>query len=200
MKTKNWKTWPLVLCAVLIVGCTSSDKKNASKEKTSDKMGVNMAELKLATVNTDSLFDQYLLVGKMNKEMEQVEKKLQNDLQNQTVSFKKEYENYLKVGSTMTLNEQKRKEEYLTQKQQRIVELQQKYSEQIMQMRAQKMQEVQDKVFGFIEKYNKEHGQYNLILSNARTSGVLYAAPSMDITTEVIKAINEEYNKTNTKH
>jgi Skp family chaperone for outer membrane proteins len=52
---------------------------------------------------------------------------------------------------------------------------------------------VEDKIFSFIEEFNKQNGNYSIIMSKSRASGTLYSSPSMDITAAVLEAMNEEY-------
>ena len=120
-------------------------------------------------------------------------------MQKQAQDFQTEYENYLKVGATMTLSEQRKKEEYLTQKRENLEQLGARYENQIMSLRLQRMEEVQYAVFEFIERYNAEHGQYTFVISNARTSGVLYSPANIDITDEVLSALNAEYGQKKAK-
>lgn len=155
-----------------------------------------LGSLRIATVNTDSILVEYLFVEKIQAEMTETEMKLQKDLERQMSDFQRDYENYLKVGATMTLDEQNRKEAQLTQRQQNLIQLEQQYSNQLMQHRAQKMEEVQSKIFSFVEEYNKENGNFDMVISSSRTSGVLYSRPAMDITAGVIEALNEDYLKT----
>jgi outer membrane protein len=182
-----------LLALTTLIGCkqqTSTTNQNAP---------VAAGNLRIATVNIDSLSANFDMLDVAKKEIEATNTKLENDLQRQMTAFRADYDNYLKVGATMTLSEQKKKEAQLEQRQQNLVSLQQRYSEQAAQVQIQKMQEVQEYIFSFIAKYNNEHDQYNIILPKSMTGGVLYADPSMDITGEIINAINEDYSKNNKK-
>jgi outer membrane protein len=179
---------------IAFTGC-----KQQTTSKTSENATATAGGLRIATVNTDSLSANFDMVDAVKKEIEATNRKLENDFQSQSTSFRADYENYLKVGATMTLSEQKKKEAQLEQRQQNLVALQQRYSEQATQVQIQKMQEIQDYIFTFIEKYNREHDKYNIILPKAMAGGVLYADPSMDITGEIIDAINADYAKTRKK-
>lgn len=50
---------------------------------------------------------------------------------------------------------------------------------------------VQDSILSYIEEYNKAHG-YDAIFMKAAT---LYIDPALDITDEILKGLNERYNK-----
>ncbi len=184
----------LLFCG-LATACTQDKQpQTATSENVAENSETSIANM-IAMIDTDSIFAQYDMVADMLKELEAVEKKLMNDLQAQAKRFQDEYENYLKVGSTMTLSEQKKKEEQLGARQQQLQQLEQQYSQQLMDTRTQKNQEVNNQIFAFIEEYNKEHGNFPIVMSKARTSGVLYSLPSMDITVDVIEALNADYSK-----
>ncbi|MDR1739916.1 MAG: OmpH family outer membrane protein [Bacteroidales bacterium] len=185
----------IILGFISLFGCKSDAPKTNSEIK-----AVPTGEgLRIATVNTDSLSANFDMVAEITKEIEATGKKLEGDLRRQMTAFQSDYENYLKIGATMTLSEQKKKEAQLESRQQELAALQQRYSEQAAQHQIQKMQEVQEYIFAFIASYNKEHGKYNVILPRSMSSGILYADPEMDITGEVIEAINAEYAKTRKK-
>jgi outer membrane protein len=157
-------------------------------------------EITIATIDTDLIFASYDMVADVMKELEDVEKNLSDDMQRQAAKFQTDYENYLKIGATLTLSEQKKREEQLGKRQEELQQLGQRYERQFMEARAQKNQEVQDQIFSFIEEYNKTNGNFALILSKARSNAaVLYSLPSMDITEAVIEAMNAEYSKNRRK-
>lgn len=187
----------LFIVVVLFLFTSCLGEKQADEKSQVKVQNVDVSGITYAFIDTDTLFDKYLKIQEVKELLEKTEKKLTADYERQVTSFKNEYENYLKVGATMTLSEQKKKEEYLNQRNQNIQQLEKTYAEQLMVLRAQKNQEVQDEVFSFIERYNKENGNFTMILSKARTSGVLVSDPSMDITKEVLEAINQEYLKKN---
>lgn len=196
------KVFLAVLCAsaALMTGCNGNQSETGKPAADGAAVAaVQTGTMTVATVNTDTLFARYQMVEDVTAELEKTEKKLQADLQKQAQDFQTEYENYLKVGATMTLSEQRKKEEYLTQKRESLEQLGARYENQIMSLRLQRMEEVQNAVFEFIDRYNAAHGQYTFVISNARTSGVLYSPANIDITAEVLSAINAEYGQKKAK-
>lgn len=196
------KVFLAVLCAsaALMTGCNGNQSETGKPATEGAAVAaVQTGTMTVATVNTDTLFARYQMVEDVTAELEKTEKKLQADLQKQAQDFQTEYENYLKVGATMTLSEQRKKEEYLTQKRESLEQLGARYENQIMSLRLQRMEEVQNAVFEFIDRYNAAHGQYTFVISNARTSGVLYSPANIDITDEVLSAINAEYGQKKAK-
>lgn len=168
---------------------TSDDAVTAAVQQAS----VPVSELKIATVNMDSINMGYQMVADVQKEIAQTEERLMKDMENQANSFQREYENYLKIGATLTLSEQKKREEALSQKQQSITGLQQTYANQLVALQAQRTQEITTAVLEFVERFNAENGQFTMVITTGSASPVLYSAPSMDITAAVLEGLNKEY-------
>ncbi|MDR2907715.1 MAG: OmpH family outer membrane protein [Bacteroidales bacterium] len=179
----------------IVTGCQTKNSETTPVAVTAS----SDSTITIATIDTDSIFANYDMVADVMKELDGVDRKLSGDLEQRAKNFQTDYENYLKVGATMTLSEQKKKEEQLQQRQQELQQLEQRYTQQLMETRAQKNQDVQDKIFAFVEEYNKANGNFTIILSKARTSGVIYSLPSMDITEAVLEALNADYSKNRKK-
>jgi outer membrane protein len=197
-----------LIYVTFILGGIAVSCQSKSSENTVFSAG--LAEgITIAMVDTDSIFAKYDMVADVMKELEGVETKLTNDLQQQARNLQSDYqkiekdvENYQKIGHSLTLSEQRQREEQFQKRgeqiqarQGEIQQLEQRYMQQLMELRAQKNDEVQNAIFSFIEKYNKAHGNYTIIMSKARTSGVLYSLSSMDITAPVLEALNAEYSQ-----
>jgi len=186
-----------IIYATLILGVIATSCQHKQSDPTVKKVFSEGSGISIATIDTDSIFANYDMVADMIRELEGVERRLTEDLQRQAQAWQTDYENYLRVGATMTLSEQRRREEQLERRRDELQQLEQRYMQQLMETRARKNQEVQDKIFSFIEEYNKEHGNYTIILSKARSNAaVLYSLPSMDITAGVLIALNEDYGRT----
>jgi outer membrane protein len=184
-----------------------------SKQSETSVVAGSVEGITIAMIDTDSIFENYDLVADVMRELEEVERRLTNDLQQQAKNLQsdyqkieKDFENYQKIGHSLTLSEQRQREEQFQKRgeqiqvrQGEIQQLEQRYMQQLMELRAQKNEEVQDAIFAFVEKYNKEHENYSIIMSKARTSGVLYSLPSMDITASVLQAMNAEYSQNRRK-
>lgn len=163
------------------------------KEHISQPVSIN-SNLTIAYVDSDTLWENYDFVKDTKAYLEELEKKLTNDYKSQAITFKNDYENYLKTGASFTLSEQKKKEAALQQRQNNLMELEKKYSSQLAEIKQNKNIEVQDSIFSFINRFNKGP-KYTFILEKSRISGILFANDSLDITKEIVKGLNEVYHK-----
>lgn len=194
MKINTLKIGLCVLSmSFMAVSCNSKDSTADNVAAAVQQASVPVSELKIATVNMDSINMGYKMVADIQKELSDTEARLTKDVENQAASFQREYENYLKIGATLTLSEQKKREEALSQKQQSIAGLQQTYANQLVALQAQRTQEVTTAVLEFVERFNAENGQYTMVITTGSASPILYSAPSMDITSAVLEGLNKEY-------
>jgi len=150
--------------------------------------------LSIAFVDSDTLWENYEFVKVTKKELEDLELKLTNNYKAQAMAFKAEYESYLKTGASLALNEQKKKEAALQQKQSGLMELEKSLASQLNEVKQNKNIQVQDSIFAFIKRFNQGQ-KYSFILEKSRMSGILFANDSLNITKAVIKGLNEAYDK-----
>lgn len=184
----------ILAIAACIFATSCQDKKNTAGESVAASQPVAAVEgLTIATVNIDSINMGYQLVADIQRELERTEARLTADVQNQASAFQKEYDNYLKIGATLTLSEQHRREEELTKKQQSIGELQQTYANQLATLQVQRMEEVTNRILDFVKRYNEQNQNFSMIIYTGKSSNILYSQPSMDITSAILSGLNKEY-------
>ncbi len=198
MEKNNLKSTVAIIVAIIAVGCAAASFFFNKQEN--NQAGVNTNTIKnqaitVACVDTDTLFAKYDMVADVTNEIAKTEKKINADYTSRAQKLASDFDNYVnKTGASMTLSEQKKKEEQLTNAKKSLEELEKKYSEQLIKMKIDKNNEITNNIFSFIEQYNKENGNYTFIISKSRTSGVLYSPENVDITKEVVEAINKAYH------
>lgn len=147
-------------------------------------------------VNTDSIWAKYKFVNDKKKELEEYEEKLQQNYNARLKALEKEYNDYLKEGSSgkLTLAQQKKKEEELGNKQQELSEYDRKLSAQFMELQQKLNYQIQDSIVNYIKR-NVKKNKFIYVLGYSRSSGILYADDKLDITKEIVNGLNEEYGK-----
>lgn len=187
----------MLLAGASLLSLTACNQKDKSlkeyTEKIASERSVAPSGIRIAAVNMDRVNDEFQMVADVQKELSDTEQRLTADVQRQAANFQNEYENYLKIGATLTLAEQKRREANLEKRQQDIAALQQTYANQLVTLQTQRMEDVTNTILSYIERYNEANGPYTLVVMTGRNSGVLYAQPSLDVTQEVIDGLNQEY-------
>lgn len=194
MNKDIFKTGILALAfGVCAFSCQNKQNAAGTQPTASNTTAVAVEGLTIATVNIDSINMGYQLVADIQRELERTETRLTADVQNQANAFQKEYENYLKIGATLTLSEQHKREEELTKKQQALGELQQTYANQLANLQVQRMEEVTNRILDFVKRYNEQNQNFSMIIYTGKSSNILYSMPSMDITSAILDGLNKEY-------
>lgn len=179
----------IILALAALVIAFSGGKSSSKQEN-----AVAPGNLSFAWVNTDTIWEKYNFVTDVKAELATYEKNLQDQYAASVSAFQKEYDAYIKKASAyqLSLEEQKKTEEKLAQKQQGLQELDAKLSQQLMDAKTARNMEVHDSIVNFIARFNKDK-KYNFILERSYGGGLLYADSTMDITNEIIKGLNKEY-------
>lgn len=176
---------------------TQCAPKEAGTQPTSSPQpaGQSLHSPKIAYVNLDSLMGKYNLAQDINKEMmrkeEDIKMKLTDkykDLQADQADFDR------KVKNNVYATQERAQSEYnrLLQKEQDIIQLEQRLTLEFEQEGLQKNQALRDSINKFISEYNKDKG-YDFIITKLGEN-LLYANPAYDITQEVVNGLNQRYN------
>ena len=177
--------------AALFVIVFTGDKKQAPA-------AVEPSEIMpVAYLNIDSLLVNYTFAQEVNeklmKKQEDARLKLNTKartLQNEMADFQRKLENNAFLSRERAEREQQR----LLGKQQELQELEAKLTEDILIENQKLNAQLADTLNNFLAEFNAD-GRYHMILSNNAKDNVLQAAPSYDITNEVIAALNARYEK-----
>lgn len=164
--------------------------------------------LTVAYVNTDTLMSQYQYAIDLQKRLESLQAQKTNEYKNKiqkfesdAAAFQNEYQNYLKTGDQLTLSQQQAKEKNLKnsqsnlqERQFKLQELESQYAQQLQLQTMQESEKMTKAVYAFIRDYNEKYLHYDIILSKSFSSSpVLYGKEDLDITSVIVKGLNEEY-------
>ena len=151
-------------------------------------------DLKVAYINSDSLLNNYEFFKEMENKLEEKRKKLEAEFQNRAQGLQSEINNFQQSAGNMTISQARAVEEDLLKKQQNLRQYQDQLTQQLLNEEA----EINERLYNKVSEYLKEYGSRNnleLVLTYQKGSGVLYANDSLNITTEVVKGLNELYTK-----
>ncbi|UII24075.1 OmpH family outer membrane protein [Fulvivirga ligni] len=190
------KNLSLVLNVILIiaVGVLYVLHFNTDHSEETKEAGILQAsEYSVAYINSDSLVKNYELFQKKQEELTAKSEKLQKEYQARAEGLQKEVNDYQRNVNNLTIGQAKAVEENLMKKQQNLRMYQEGLSQQIMQDQSKMNEEIYTKISGFLKDYSSKRG-LELVVQYTPGSDILYANDSMNITTNVIKGLNEAYN------
>jgi outer membrane protein len=178
MKNKNLIVIALCLLAVLIVAMLLIN---------------NFANKKIVYVETGILFEQYEGMKKARIQMELKQKELKAGVDSLVNLFQEDLKTYERNRSKMSAKERELKEELLRVRQQQVNNYHQSIQKKSTEEEQRLTQTQVNRINDFLKEYGKEKG-YRFILGANGSGNVVYALEALNITTEVLEGLNEEYN------
>lgn len=143
---------------------------------------------KIAYVESGKLLDGYQGMKDARRNFETKARRW--EAQNKTLvqGFQAAVQQYQQKAESMTQEQRAATEQQLQGRQMQVAQEQEKLQRQAQEEEAKMTQQVLDRANKQIEKYGKAHG-YRLILSGS----LAYGRKDLDITTPVLKYLNDEY-------
>ena len=184
-----------ITLGVLLAGSIAACNKPAT---TDNKTTTTMAVPDKATivfVNNDTLLSKYNYAKDVSKTLQDKGKSAQGDLASRGQAFQREVAEYQKTANTLPADQRQTTEQRLQREQQDLQGYQQNATAQFQNEQSTQAGKVYDKIADFVKGYAKEKG-YKMVLTYSKANPtVLYGDPSLDVTADVIKRLNDAYVK-----
>jgi outer membrane protein len=165
----------------------------------SSPVDTSSVNLKIAYIYSDSVLKHYDYLKVNRDQLETKTKKMDSEYRNRAMGLQSEITNYQRNASSMTPNQARATEEDLGKKQQNLQMYQQSLQQQLMQEEQKLNKELYDRITSFLKEYGQGKG-LQVVLKFDPASDVLYGRENLDITDEVIKGLNANYQvEKNTK-
>ncbi|MES2427351.1 MAG: OmpH family outer membrane protein [Bacteroidota bacterium] len=146
-------------------------------------------------INADTLLTKYDYAKDMQTRLNEKGKAAEAEVTSKQQALQREIAEYQKVAGTLAADKRQETEQRLGREQQDFQRYQQSESAAIQQEQAVETNKLFQKTADFAKSYAKEKG-YKLVLTYSRSApGVLYVDPSLDITAEALKTLNDAYAK-----
>lgn len=186
----------VISCAALVLVFVMPGKKTNTASATSGE-GIT-TNGQVAYIQLDSLMSKYDMYNDLSSALESKATKVQSDLQRRGTKLEsdmKTFQNSLNKG-LLIRSEAQRQQDDLLQRQQTLQNEANNKQAELQEENQVMMNRVVDALNVYIQKYNDEHN-YSLIFTTSGTPGSIIVGDSaLDITDEVVDAMNAEYVKT----
>jgi outer membrane protein len=194
MKTTYFFT--KVTLGLLIAGSMAACNKNKTTDAATTTSTPPSSEKEaIVYVNSDSLLSKYDYAKDMGKRLSDKGKAAQGDLASKGQAFQREVAEYQKSQATLAADQRQTTEQRLQREQQELQQYQQNATAQFQNDQATENSKLYDKIADFTKGYAKEKG-YKLVLTYSKANPtVLYGDPSLDVTADVVKRLNDAYAK-----
>jgi outer membrane protein len=185
-----------VLALLIAAGVSACNQnKTDSKPAAATTTGSETAKQEIVYINQDSIVAKYDYIKDMDKRLGDKGKAAQSDLAGRKQAFQREVAEYQKSATTLSADQRAATEQRLQRKGQELQGYEQNASAQFQNEQLGETTKLYTKIADFAKEYAKEKG-YKMILTYQKgNTTVLYGDPSLDVTAEVIKRLNEAYAK-----
>lgn len=176
-------------------GSTSNlNDKKQSKPRATVMPKIALKSTPLVYVNADSLWENFVLVKQMRKELEFEKKKFETKFEADYHKLENDYLELRDKAETLSQEEGMKRQQDLMAREQKLTEFRQSESERLAKIEADKTEKIQKAITGYLtEQYSKSN--YAYILGYSAGGGILFANDSLEITNEVVDGLNATLKK-----
>jgi outer membrane protein len=186
------------IALISLAGCRNNQSAatdaTSANEGTAAERAMQAGGMSVAYINIDSLILKYDMAIELRNAFESKYNRAERELQAKAQRLEKDVLDYQDKASKRLMTRQqmaeteerlgKQQQELMTDRETRLGELGEE--DQVMNNR------VFFAVSDYLKEYNADY-KYSMIISTAASGPILHADPSLDITAEVLKALNERY-------
>lgn len=165
--------------------------KCAAPKTAATKIAAEGGQL-IAYVDIDSLEENYLFFRERKEALLKTQKSMESSIQRDAETFQREVYEFQQKAPTMTQSEGEAAEQRLMNKKDALERKQQQMSESLLAEQTAFNKELNEKLDSFLTDYNTGK-RYAYIFSYAKGGSILFKDDAYDITTDVIKGMNEKY-------
>ena len=200
-KTKN--TLGMILTSVLFVAVVVLYVLFFTKKEKTSPIAVAAGENSglVLTVNNDSIVAQFVLVEILKSDLEKETVKYQEDLQKKSAKFEERYRNYMinVQNNALTQTQMQNAEKQLMEEKTQLEALSAKYTEIMSKKEMSVHREIMDSIINATKRINDAFYKADYVFATSEGSAIICSNPAYDITKEVIKELNDAYNKSQKK-
>ena len=185
-----------VLALAIAAGASACNQnKPADKTAAAPATTVAAGTPEIVYINQDSIIAKYDYIKDMNKRLEDKGKAAQTDVGSRQQAIQREVAEYQKAAATMPADQRQATEQRLQKKGQEFQQYQQSAGAEVQNLQYSEQTKLYEKLVDFTKTYAKEKGYKMVLTFQKGNTNMLYGDPSLDVTSEVIKRLNEAYAK-----
>ena len=152
-------------------------------------------QVKIAHVDVEEILEEYKGSKQAEEEMKAQSETMANQLDQLAIPFQQKVQEYQKNSNTMSSSARQEKEQELMQEQQMIQQRQQMAQQQVQSEGQKKIDKINEEIETFLAGYAKSKGYTYILGTSEQTKSVLYGEEALNITEEVITALNADFDK-----
>ncbi len=191
----------ILLIAVVVLFVLHFSSEKVEGEGASEGSVKSAVDFPLAYINTDSLLLKYDYAKLLKEKMLKKEESSRANFNEKAKVFQqdlREHQRKLQNNGYLSLDRAQKEEQRLAKANQDLQDLNTRLTNELMAEQNKINTELRDTLMSYLKEYNKTKG-YKVILSNTMGDNILYSEPGVDITNDIVKALNDRYNASNKK-
>lgn len=186
----------LFLAATALVACNNTPSATATGETSSAEESVRLSG-KIAFVNNDTLINNYKLYKELSAKLEAKSEKIGKELDSKSRSLQSRAAQFNdKINKGLVTRAQAEEQGVkLQNEQQYLLEYRDKVLGELEEEQAVMFNNIWNNITEYLTEYNETAG-YDLILNqNSATNTILIGNPAMDITMQIVEALNKKFDE-----
>jgi len=189
----------LIAVAILFYLQLSSKSKSATvkdPEQKSQVIDASPNSCRIAYFEMDSVESGFGMAKEMQKELDKREERINGEMGKLQNEYQEKFGKLQQHGSSMTNDQVNAAKTELLQLEQKMRDTKASLDQEAQSYYVEKKQEILSLIRKFCSEYNKDK-KYAIIISN-EPGLVFYKDSTLDITSDLLKGLNEEYGKKKT--
>lgn len=193
MKNLSWVLHAISLLAIVYL-FMENRKLKQPEQKAATISNSGSTSFEAAFFYSDSLLSQLKFFKDSEEEFKKKQQSMMIELQSKEEKLQKEAQKLQQNAENMTRKEMEAAQKKLAGMERELMERKENLSNQFGAETAEFNEALHNKVISYLKEFNAD-GRYKYIFSVAREGNIFYSDPSLDITSEMVKALNEKYSK-----
>ena len=155
---------------------------------------VSCNQTKIAYINVEDIMKDYEATKVMQEEMQAKQEQISKELDSISAPFQLEVKEYYENAPKMSTEKRAEVEAQLQQKSQAFQTRQQQATQQLQLENQVNGEAITKKIDSFVANYATSNG-LGLVLGTSGNGTVMYGDDKLNITTEILEILNDEYSK-----
>lgn len=192
----------VALVATVLYGCggnnnqtSDNGKTNTDKTESASTTSSAAGGLKIVYVNIDTLQSQYNFAKRVRKDLKQKENEVRGDLGSREQNFRNQVASFQRTAGTMTMNNVEQTKKALASRQQELEAYGRVRQRELLNETNKMSKKLRENINDFFKRYAEKNNIDLILTKSAAGSSVLYGKNEMDVTMDIVKGLNKEYDE-----
>ncbi len=191
----------LIAVAILFYLQFSSTEENKPDKPATPQFIAGNSDVRIAFVDLEKLLNEYELASKLNDDYSKSMDVAQTELEKQVSAYERDakaFQKKVELGTFLSQRSAENQQQALLERQQELQMLQIELENKLFEDQQKLNIQLYDSVMNYLNEFNKVQN-FNYIFSKMDGGNLLIGDPAMEITDNVITALNERYQALTTE-